>query len=484
MSFPFTVSSPYPVGNSYYCRSGPFPKNSTTRYAVGFGTNSSQATNTLAVLKTTDNGPTWNPLDEIHAPAFTVGPNYSSCFDGVNTLWINYSDDLNNLWIVSFDISTDLWGTPISSGITLGALNNNYQVTNCWRSADSKVAMLIQNGSVTVAGSTVVYTCQFLTFDPTGPTFSSTTTLDTTSSGFASTGGHFTQFPYKIVEGASGIIHCTSWMGSSDNAFTTGDPLLFQSIDLTNTLDTIQALAYQQPFQTFLSVVWDMVYDSTSGLVTIPYIDYWDGSNYIQNIIQVLQATSGPNPSFTVAGTIDRSAFVSDIVTIGVASTGGTLDLFWVDDSTSYKFYLSTNLGSPTMVGSTSIFPSLIQAILYSSVASTYGILFSSNYWELISGTPVIVTCPLGSIPVLTPYDHFITATGGTGPYTYVITGSLPPGLAQVGSTGEITGTPTVAGIYMFTVVATDSLGAMSDPTNCGIAVSSSAPGRYCVAQA
>jgi hypothetical protein len=49
-----------------------------------------------------------------------------------------------------------------------------------------------------------------------------------------------------------------------------------------------------------------------------------------------------------------------------------------------------------------------------------------------------------------------ISATGGTGPYAFSWSGSLPPGLS-LSSTGLISGSPTTAGSYQFTITATDS---------------------------
>ncbi|MBV9558747.1 MAG: putative Ig domain-containing protein [Pseudolabrys sp.] len=56
-------------------------------------------------------------------------------------------------------------------------------------------------------------------------------------------------------------------------------------------------------------------------------------------------------------------------------------------------------------------------------------------------------------------YSQTVSATGGTGPYTFsVSSGSLPTGLSLNGATGDITGTPTTPGAYSFTIRALDSV--------------------------
>jgi hypothetical protein len=51
-----------------------------------------------------------------------------------------------------------------------------------------------------------------------------------------------------------------------------------------------------------------------------------------------------------------------------------------------------------------------------------------------------------------------LTATGGTAPYSWnIIGGSLPAGVSLGGSTGLISGTPSPAGTFNFTVQASDS---------------------------
>jgi hypothetical protein len=56
-----------------------------------------------------------------------------------------------------------------------------------------------------------------------------------------------------------------------------------------------------------------------------------------------------------------------------------------------------------------------------------------------------------------TPYSETVVASGGNPPYGYSVSaGSLPPGLSLNTVTGEISGTPTAAGTFNFTITATD----------------------------
>ena len=55
-------------------------------------------------------------------------------------------------------------------------------------------------------------------------------------------------------------------------------------------------------------------------------------------------------------------------------------------------------------------------------------------------------------------FSQAVTASGGTAPYTYTLAGgALPAGLTM--TTGTISGTPTTAGPYAFTIRAVDSTG-------------------------
>lgn len=73
-------------------------------------------------------------------------------------------------------------------------------------------------------------------------------------------------------------------------------------------------------------------------------------------------------------------------------------------------------------------------------------------------GNPVLIlTNSLPNATVGVAYSATLQAQGGTPPIVWsVIAGSLPPGLSLDGPSGNITGTPTVAGTSTFTVLALD----------------------------
>src|SRR5262249_24929001 len=82
--------------------------------------------------------------------------------------------------------------------------------------------------------------------------------------------------------------------------------------------------------------------------------------------------------------------------------------------------------------------------------------------------TPTALTITTTSLPdatVSVPYSRTVSASGGTSPYRWVVeSGSLPPGIS-LSQFGDLSGTPTAAGSFTFTVRVTDAANATTNKT-------------------
>jgi len=88
----------------------------------------------------------------------------------------------------------------------------------------------------------------------------------------------------------------------------------------------------------------------------------------------------------------------------------------------------------------------------------------SQNITLTINGGPITVSPASGSLPNAVAYQGYttsLTASSGTGPYTYSqVSGTAPPTGISIGSSGTISGTATALGTTNFSVKVADSAGA------------------------
>jgi hypothetical protein len=149
-------------------------------------------------------------------------------------------------------------------------------------------------------------------------------------------------------------------------------------------------------------------------------------------------------------------------------------------------------VGSSATLGTNSIFNGTIMAL--ASVTLTTGAALNGRALALTgavtldtntignpgpptTGTPgaLTVACPLSAAQVTVVYNSLLVATGGTPPYTFSITGSLPAGLNLTPSTGAVTGSPTGVGGVAFVVNVLDSV-AGNAARSCSITSSAAPP--------
>lgn len=105
----------------------------------------------------------------------------------------------------------------------------------------------------------------------------------------------------------------------------------------------------------------------------------------------------------------------------------------------------------------------MITNTLILSVGANYN--NAKNWWQFtcVETVPVqpptvfaITTTSLPNAVIDQPYNQTIQVTGGTQPFAWTQLGSLPAGLSFNTVSGVISGTPTTAGTYNFTVTVTD----------------------------
>ncbi len=140
-----------------------------------------------------------------------------------------------------------------------------------------------------------------------------------------------------------------------------------------------------------------------------------------------------------------------------LAATGGTSPYTWTTLSGTLPTGLALSSGgvlsgTPTAAGT---FNFTVQVTDSASATAT-------KAFAVTIGTSVSITTtsPLTGGTVGSAYSQTLAATGGTSPYTWTtLSGTLPTGLA-LSSGGVLSGTPTAAGTFNFTVQVTDSASA------------------------
>jgi hypothetical protein len=196
-------------------------------------------------------------------------------------------------------------------------------------------------------------------------------------------------------------------------------------------------------------------------------------------LTKVDHGATGPNTGTVVNYTYDKAdnraqvvVNIGGAVTVTLSPTAlpnGTV-------GTSYSAQISASGGtSPYTFSKTGTLPTgltLSSAGLLSgtpTAAGTYTFTVTAtdnasntggrSYNPTISSGGVTLTVNPTTLPngtVGTSYSAQISASGGTSPYTFSKTGTLPTGLT-LSSVGLLSGTPTAAGTYTFTVTATDN---------------------------
>ncbi len=210
----------------------------------------------------------------------------------------------------------------------------------------------------------------------------------------------------------------------------------------------------------------DLTGTDLGGLTLTPGVYGFSSSAQLTGTL-TLNALGNPNAVFIFKiGSTLTTASNSSVVFI---NTGGNSSMscrvFW-------------QVGSSATLGTTTSFAGNILAltsITLNTGANVSGRVLARNGAVTLAGNnvtvcpPAPINCPIITLtPTTLPggvtgvaYSATVIATGSTAtPYTYAVSsGALPPVLLINSGTGAITGTPTTAGTFIFTITATDANG-------------------------
>lgn len=178
-------------------------------------------------------------------------------------------------------------------------------------------------------------------------------------------------------------------------------------------------------------------------------------------VLSVVSANQANTAAVLTIPTTTLPAAVTNQAYDGLlTATGGTLPYTWSLSSGSLPAGLSLSspwgliYGTPTAGGSYHFTMTVTDS---SSPAQTATATISLT----ITSPPAALTIASSSLPSTVdgqPYTFGMLAMGGTPAYKWSIgAGSLPSGLALGSSSGVISGTPTVSGVFAFTITVTDS---------------------------
>jgi Ice-binding-like/Putative Ig domain len=201
----------------------------------------------------------------------------------------------------------------------------------------------------------------------------------------------------------------------------------------------------------------DLTGQNLGGLTLTPGVYCFSSSAQLTGAL-TLDALGNPNALFLFKiGSTLTTASGSSVTLINGGSSCGKV--FW-------------QVGSSAAIGTGTSFAGDILAltsITMTTGANSSGRLLARN-GAVTLDTNNINTCGVSICPIITanpatlpngsvgtPYNQTVSGSGGTAPYTFsVSSGALPGGLILNAATGAITGTPTTAGTFTFSITATD----------------------------
>ena len=143
-----------------------------------------------------------------------------------------------------------------------------------------------------------------------------------------------------------------------------------------------------------------------------------------------------------------------------MSASGGIASYSYAVTAGSLPAGLSLNTGTGVISGTPTGSGNYNFTITATDSSTGSGPYTGSRAYTVTIGAPAITISPntLQTPVYNVAYSQTLSASGGSGSYTYALTGgALPAGLSLNTSNGVISGTPTASGSYNFTITATET---------------------------
>lgn len=454
------------------CAYGPWDYNDVRwgagNYSVGLGAFGTQPF-PLSVIKSSDEGVTWATVDQTNYPtSLNADIGADVVFDDVNGV-LHFLSKTASAFYCKFDMNggggVGTWGTA---------------TTLATNSVRSKLGLRINGDLLAVLNGGVNNgPLQYSVIS--GGVFSAAATL------VAAGGAGVAFYPVGLLVGTNGVAHVFY-----QRAAASSTQLWYVSIDASNVIGT-PALAAVVPFASGANgiplqigqgaiwndrLLWGLIKSSGSGL----------------NEVTLYEGTPVSAPVWTVKSvtTLPFTNTFSSLQVFVVPAGITQVQLFWMSNrgndtvkQLQYASYGGTTFGSPIVAWDALTNPCAgdpdgtddLTTFSVGTVDGDYEVLASEycdpsfNPTLVWLGPPLLVFCntpPSGTVGVA--YTHTFAGLNGVPPYVFTISaGALPNGLS-LATSGAVTGTPTLAGTFNFTVLLTDAVGNL-DSTPCTIVI-------------
>ena len=207
-----------------------------------------------------------------------------------------------------------------------------------------------------------------------------------------------------------------------------------------------------------------------SGLatITVTYLDSTSGVTTTRTFtVTATDACGNASAAKTVVYTW-KSDTTKPVIT--VVPTGGSLGCNPASVSLPTDAAVKSGVTATDNSGAVTVNVSHVDSTNGNIVTRTFTITATDACGNVSAASSVVytwslqcltLTCLSSSGQVCVAFTGSVTASGGTAPYTYsIVTGALPAGLTLNTNTGAITGTPTAAGSFTYSIMVKDAVGA------------------------